>query len=57
MPGLHELLITVFVVLTAPIAAHLLVKAALHRDPSLRPPSGDGTAGGTADSAAGDVRR
>lgn len=37
--GLHELLITVFVVMTAPIAAHMLVKAALHVNPSLRPPS------------------
>ncbi len=37
--GLHELLITAFVVMTAPIAAHMLVKAALHADPRLRPPS------------------
>jgi multicomponent K+:H+ antiporter subunit G len=37
-PGLHELLITLFVVVTAPVAAHMLVKAAVHRDPSLRPP-------------------
>jgi multicomponent K+:H+ antiporter subunit G len=29
--SLHELLITLFVFLTAPISAHLLVKAALHR--------------------------
>ena len=29
-PSLHELLITLFVFLTAPISAHLLVKAALH---------------------------
>jgi multicomponent K+:H+ antiporter subunit G len=29
-PSLHELLITMFVFLTAPISAHLLVKAALH---------------------------
>jgi multicomponent K+:H+ antiporter subunit G len=36
--GLHELLITLFVVVTAPVAAHMLVKAAVHRDPSLRPP-------------------
>jgi multicomponent K+:H+ antiporter subunit G len=28
--SLHELLITLFVFLTAPISAHLLVKAALH---------------------------
>jgi multicomponent K+:H+ antiporter subunit G len=37
-PGLHELLITLFVVVTAPVAAHMLVKAAVHRDPTLRPP-------------------
>lgn len=36
--SLHELLITVFVFLTAPVAAHLLVKAAMHMDPRLRPP-------------------
>jgi multicomponent K+:H+ antiporter subunit G len=36
--GLHELLITAFVIMTAPIAAHMLVKAALHADPRLRPP-------------------
>lgn len=41
-PGLHELLITLFVVVTAPVAAHMLVKAAVHRDPSLRPPSPPG---------------
>jgi multicomponent K+:H+ antiporter subunit G len=35
---IHELLITVFVFVTAPIAAHLLVKSALERDPTLRPP-------------------
>ncbi len=37
-PSLHELLITLFLFLTAPVSAHLLVKAALHLDPSLRPP-------------------
>jgi multicomponent K+:H+ antiporter subunit G len=36
---IHELLITVFVFVTAPIAAHLLVKSALERDPTLRPPA------------------
>lgn len=36
---LHELLITVFVFLTAPVAAHLLVKAAAHVDARLRPPA------------------
>jgi multicomponent K+:H+ antiporter subunit G len=38
-PSLHELLITLFVFLTAPVSAHLLVQAAMHRDPSLRPPT------------------
>jgi multicomponent K+:H+ antiporter subunit G len=37
---LHELLITLFVFMTAPVAAHLLVKAAMHVDPRLRPLSG-----------------
>lgn len=52
-PGwsLHELLIAVFLFITAPISAHLLVKAAMELDPSLRPdppaaadiaPRGDG---------------
>lgn len=36
--SLHELLITLFVFMTAPVAAHLLVKAAMHVDPRLRPP-------------------
>ncbi len=36
--GAHELLITVFLFLTAPVSAHLLIKAALHADPALRPP-------------------
>ena len=35
---IHELLITAFVFLTAPIAAHLLVKSALEREPLRRPP-------------------
>ncbi len=34
---IHELLITVFVFLTAPISAHLLIKSALERDPQRRP--------------------
>jgi multicomponent K+:H+ antiporter subunit G len=37
-PAIHELLITVFVFITAPIAAHLLVRAALAREPARRPP-------------------
>jgi multicomponent K+:H+ antiporter subunit G len=47
-PSLHELLITLFVFLTAPVSAHLLVQAAMHRDPSLcpsapRPDAAEGT--------------
>jgi len=38
--SLHELLIALFVFMTAPVAAHLLVKAAAHVDPRLRPPVG-----------------
>ena len=34
----RELLITLFVFITAPISAHLMIKAAMHSDPSLRPP-------------------
>jgi multicomponent K+:H+ antiporter subunit G len=37
-PALHELLITLFVFLTAPVSAHLLVKAAMRLDPRLCPP-------------------
>jgi multicomponent K+:H+ antiporter subunit G len=43
-PGLslHEVLITLFLFITAPISAHLLAKAALHRKlPSLTPPPTD----------------
>jgi multicomponent K+:H+ antiporter subunit G len=35
--SLHEVLVTLFIFLTAPISAHLLVKAALVLDPSARP--------------------
>jgi multicomponent K+:H+ antiporter subunit G len=35
--SLHELLIALFVFLTAPVSAHLLVKAALALDPGARP--------------------
>jgi multicomponent K+:H+ antiporter subunit G len=39
MPSLHELLITLFLFLTAPVSAHLLVKAALRvASPAERPP-------------------
>lgn len=38
-PSLHELLITLFLFMTAPVSAHLLAKAALHRRlRSLAPP-------------------
>ena len=37
-PSLHELLITLFLLFTAPVSAHLLIKAAMHLDASLRPP-------------------
>jgi multicomponent K+:H+ antiporter subunit G len=47
--SLHELLITLFVFLTAPISAHLLVKAALVLDPGARPPP-PAEGGGTAES-------
>ncbi len=35
--GLHELLITLFLFMTAPVSAHLMIKAALKLDRSLRP--------------------
>ena len=34
----HELLITLFLFLTAPVSAHLLIQAALKLDPASRPP-------------------
>ncbi len=51
---LRELLITLFVFLTAPVSAHLLVKAALRIDPRLappEPPAGDRRAGEPEDGA------
>jgi multicomponent K+:H+ antiporter subunit G len=33
----HELLVTLFLFLTAPVSAHLLVKAALKANPQLKP--------------------
>ena len=46
---IHELLITLFVFMTAPIAAHLMVKSALEREPLRRPrlPSARSTASET----------
>ena len=35
--NLHELLITLFLFLTAPVSAHLLIKAALKLEPGERP--------------------
>jgi multicomponent K+:H+ antiporter subunit G len=43
--SLHELLITLFLFMTAPVSAHLLIKAALRLDPRLRPPPPPGSAG------------
>ena len=37
-PSLHELLITLFLFFTAPVSAHLLIKAAMKLDTSLRAP-------------------
>lgn len=37
-PSLHELLITVFLFCTAPVSAHLMIKAAMKLDARLRPP-------------------
>lgn len=36
--SLHELMITLFLFITAPVSAHLLMKAAIKLDPRLRPP-------------------
>jgi multicomponent K+:H+ antiporter subunit G len=36
--SLHELLIALFLFFTAPVSAHLLIKAAMKLDPSLQPP-------------------
>lgn len=36
-PSLHELLITLFLFLTAPVSAHMMVQAAMKLDPSARP--------------------
>ena len=38
-PSLHELLIALFLFITAPVSAHLIVKTAMRLDPSLRPPA------------------
>lgn len=36
-PSLHEVLITLFLFLTAPVSAHMMVQAAMKLDPSVRP--------------------
>jgi multicomponent K+:H+ antiporter subunit G len=38
-PSLHELLITAFLFFTAPVSAHLLIKAAMRLDPGVQPPA------------------
>lgn len=45
--GVHELLITLFVFMTAPVAGMLLAKAALKLDPASRPPPPPASAGAT----------
>jgi multicomponent K+:H+ antiporter subunit G len=37
-PSLHELLITLFLFMTAPVSAHLLIKAAMKLDKTAEPP-------------------
>lgn len=37
-PSMHEILITLFLFITAPVSAHLLVQAAMKLDSTLRPP-------------------
>ena len=50
-PSLHEALIAVFLFLTAPVSAHLLVQLALKLAPGLRPapPASQPTGSGAAD--------
>jgi multicomponent K+:H+ antiporter subunit G len=38
IPSLHELLITVFLFVTTPVSAHLMIKAAMKLDGSLKLP-------------------
>jgi multicomponent K+:H+ antiporter subunit G len=51
--GVHELMITLFLFMTAPIAAHLLIRAALRTQPDLRPPEADDPATGAPGDAPG----
>ena len=41
LASLHELLIAAFLFITAPVSAHLIVKAAMRVDPGLRPRAPD----------------
>jgi multicomponent K+:H+ antiporter subunit G len=51
--SLHEVLVTLFLFITAPVAAHLMAKAALHLrlDSLARPPDEDLLEGGRCDAA------
>ncbi len=53
-PSLHEFLISVFLFLTAPVSAHLLVKALLKGSPALRPPLPQAPAAAAAAAARGE---
>lgn len=46
-PSFHEALIAIFLFLTAPVSAHLLVQLALKQAPGLRPTPPTGSAGAT----------
>jgi multicomponent K+:H+ antiporter subunit G len=46
-PGVHELLITLFLFITAPVSANLMALAALHGRAPSRAPDGPPAAGGT----------
>lgn len=46
-PSFHEALIALFLFLTAPVSAHLLVQLALKHAPGLRPTPPTGSAGAT----------
>jgi multicomponent K+:H+ antiporter subunit G len=51
-PSLHEVLVTVFLFITAPVSAHLLAKAALHlrvRSIAPVPPEAESASGAQAE--------
>jgi multicomponent K+:H+ antiporter subunit G len=53
-PSLHELLVVVFLFVTAPVSAQLLVKSSLVEDADApQPPTGAGAGAGTGAAAAG----